>query len=109
MLALALTALDDGKAADIVTLDVRDKTPLTDHMLICSGTSRRHVQALADNLVRSAKEVGHRPKGIEGSAEGEWILVDLGSVIIHVMQPQARAFYQLEKLWSLGVPQDDPD
>lgn len=102
LLELASTALDDGKAKDMVTLDVRALTTVTDHMLICSGTSQRHVKSLAENLVKTCKDAGYQPSGIEGLDEGEWVLVDLGGVVAHVMQPQARAFYQLEKLWSMG-------
>ena len=103
LLELASTALDDGKAQDIVSLDVRAMTAITDHMLICSGTSTRHVKSLAENLIKTCKDAGHRPNGIEGLDQGEWVLVDLGEVVVHVMQLQARAFYQLEKLWSMGV------
>ncbi len=91
----------------MVTLDVRALTTVTDHMLICSGTSQRHVKSLAENLVKTCKDAGHQPAGIEGLDEGEWVLVDLGGVVAHVMQPQARAFYQLEKLWSMGPSEDD--
>ena len=106
MLALAHKALDDGKAKDIVSLDVSKLTTITDHMLIASGTSQRHVKSLAENLVKTAKDAGFRPSGVEGLAEAEWVLVDLGAVVVHVMQQQTRAFYQLEKLWSMGSAQD---
>ncbi len=109
MLALAQQALDDGKARDLKTLDVSDKTTVTDHMLICSGTSQRHVKSLAENLVKAVKEAGQRPMGVEGLDEGEWVLVDLGEVVVHVMQPQTRAFYQLEKLWAVGPGEDVQD
>lgn len=102
MLALASEALDDLKAQNPLVLDVRDKTAVTDYMLICSGTSQRHVKSLAENLVKTVKDAGYPPPGVEGLSEGEWVLVDLGEVVVHVMQAQARAFYQLEKLWSVG-------
>ena len=107
LLELAKTTLDDGKAQDLVVLDVRGMTTVTDHMLICSGTSSRHVKALADNLVKSCKDAGHQPHGVEGLDDAEWVLVDLGSVVAHVMQQQTRAFYQLEKLWSVEPSADD--
>lgn len=107
LLELASTALDDGKAKDLVTLDVRALTTVTDHMLICSGTSQRHVKALAENLVKTCKDAGYQPAGIEGLDEGEWVLVDLGGVVAHVMQAQSRAFYQLEKLWSMARAESD--
>lgn len=107
LLDLASTTLDDGKAVDLVSLDVRDMTTVTDHMLICSGTSNRHVKALAENLIKTCKDAGHQPNGVEGLQDGEWVLVDLGGVVAHVMQQQTRAFYQLEKLWSVGSSDED--
>lgn len=107
LLELVLQALDEGKAQNLVDLDVHDKTTVTDHMVICSGTSVRHVKSLAENLAMTAKEAGHKAQGIEGLDEGEWVLVDLGSVVVHVMQAQTRAFYQLEKLWTVGPGEDD--
>lgn len=98
--ALVIEALDDLKAKDIVTLDVTALTGVTDYMVIASGTSNRHVKSLADNVVSEAKEQGVRPIGVEGEADGEWVLVDFGDVLVHVMLPEARAFYDLESLWS---------
>ncbi len=97
---IATAALEEIKAEAVVALDVSDKTSITDWMLIASGTSDRHVRALADNVVKRAKENGVRPLGIEGERGAEWVLVDLGEVIVHVMLPQAREHYQLEKLWT---------
>lgn len=99
--ALVVSALEDLKAHDIRILDVEALTSITDRMVICSGTSNRQVKALADNVVMQAKHQGHPPLGVEGQEGGEWILVDLGDVVVHVMHVQARAFYQLEKLWDL--------
>lgn len=97
--ALAVTALEDLKAVDIKVLDVSKLTSITDIMVIATGTSNRHAASLAHSVIDKAKESGFRPVGVEGLNEGEWVLVNLGGVIVHVMQAQTRAFYQLEKLW----------
>lgn len=101
---IAVDALEDLKGQDIKVLDVQKLTTVTDTMIICTGTSNRHVKALAQNVAEDAKKAGHRPLGIEGEEAGEWVLVDLGSVVVHVMQAQPRAFYQLEKLWTVEEP-----
>lgn len=103
---LIVDALDDIKAQDIVKLDVRDMTTVTDYMIVASGTSNRHVQALVDNVAEKAKAAGHRPIGVEGEDGGEWILLDLEDALVHVMLPKVREFYNLEKLWSLGAATD---
>lgn len=100
---LAITALEDMKAEDILVLDVKDKTTVTDWIIVASGTSSRHVKSIANSVQSSAKEAGAAPLGCEGQEDGEWVLVDLGDVIVHVMQKQARAFYDLESLWSVDV------
>jgi ribosome-associated protein len=105
LVTVALDALEDLKAVDIRTLDVRGLTTITDYMLIATGTSNRHVSALAHNVLDMARESGRKPVGVEGLAEGEWVLCNLGGVIVHVMQAQARAHYQLERLWDLS-PQE---
>ena len=99
---LVVAALDDVKARDIVRLDVRDMTTVTDYMVVASGTSSRHVKALVDNVAEKAKEAGHRPIGIEGEDGGEWVLLDLQDALVHVMLPKVREFYNLEKLWSIS-------
>lgn len=97
---LVIDALEDVKAKDVRILDVRGKSNVTDVMVIASGTSARQVKSLADKVVEKAKQAGVSPLGIEGEREAEWVLVDLGDVVVHVMQPEIRDFYQLEKLWS---------
>jgi len=97
---LAVDALEDLKAVDLVELDVRKLSDFTDYMIIASGRSRRQVAALAENVVMKTKQASEMPLGIEGLRGGEWVLVDLGDVVVHVMQPEVREFYQLEKLWS---------
>ena len=92
--------IDDLKGRDIVTLDVRGKSSITDCMIICSGNSNRHVCSIAEHVAEELRHAGLQPLGIEGQSEGEWVLVDMGEVIIHVMQDETRALYQLEKLWS---------
>ena len=98
---LAVTALEDLKGVDIQVLDVRGKTSIADYLVIASGTSDRHVKSLADNVAMEAKKAGVQPLGVEGGEVGEWVLVDLMDVIVHVMQPRIRDFYALERLWSV--------
>ncbi len=99
LLAVVTTALDDLKAQNIVTLEVTHLTTMTDHMVIATGTSQRHVNALAQEVAEKAKASGTRPLSIQGS--NHWVIVDFGDVIAHVMTQETREFYQLEKLWSM--------
>ncbi len=102
LLKLATAALEEIKAKDLVEIDVRGKTSVCDYMLIASGTSTRHVKSLADEVVKFAKRAGFQPLGVEGEREAEWVLVDLGDVVAHVMLPRVREFYALERLWTVG-------
>lgn len=103
LLDTALAALGDLKAKDVTSIDVRSLTSLADIMVIASGTSSRHVKSLADNVVVKVKEAGFKPLGQEGERDAEWILIDLAGVIVHVMLPATRAFYDLERLWTPGA------
>lgn len=97
-----VAALEDAKALDIVVLDVRKLTDIADYMVIASGTSTRHVSGAADRVVDSMRALGRKPLGVEGKDTGEWVLVDFGDVVAHIMRPQTRDFYNLEKLWAQG-------
>lgn len=98
---IILDAMDDMKAKDVVSLDVTELSDVMDRLVIASGTSNRHVKSVANNLVEEAKHSGFQPIGVEGMETGEWVLVDFGDTVVHVMQPTTRSFYELEKLWSL--------
>ena len=93
--------LDEAKALDITRIDVRDLTTITDYMIMATGNSRIHTRALADTLVEKMKEQGRSVTGVEGLPAADWVLVDLGSVVVHIMLAQVRAHYSLEELWSL--------
>lgn len=97
---IALEALEDLKGEDILTLDVTGLSDVMDYMIIATGSSNRHVKSLANNVVEEGKAKGYRPIGVEGMTEGEWVLVDYGDTVVHVMQRTTREFYELEKLWS---------
>jgi ribosome-associated protein len=101
-------ALEEMKAKDSIEIDVRGKTSIADFLVVVSGTSTRHVKSIADEVVQFAKKCGVMPLGVEGEREAEWVLVDLGDVIVHVMLPRVREFYALERLWTVGdQPPDD--
>ena len=97
---LVVEALDDLKGVNIVDLDVQELTDVMDYLVIASGTSNRHVKSLAENVLLRAKAEGQRPLGVEGQDGAEWVLVDFGGVVVHVMLPATRDFYDLERLWS---------
>ena len=105
LLATVRDALAELKAQDAVEIDVRGRTSVCDFMVVASGTSTRHVKSIADEVVRFAKKLDCQPLGVEGEREAEWVLVDLGDVVVHVMLPRVREFYALERLWTVG---DEP-
>lgn len=92
--------VEDLKAKDVVVLDISERSNIADFMVVCSGTSKTHVKAIAENLVVEAKRGNLHINGVEGRESSEWVLVDLGDVILHVMQDKTRDFYELEKLWT---------
>ena len=100
LLDTVLASLDNAKAEDIVPIDITGKTPIADHMVVCSGRSHRHVGAIADHLLKDLKDAGFGNATVEGQQACDWVLVDAGDVIIHVFRPEVRQFYNLEKMWS---------
>ena len=98
---IVVEALSDMKALEVKVLDVRGLTDIADFMVIASGTSDRHVRSVAQRVVEKAKEAGFRPHGVEGQQDGDWVLIDLSEMIVHVMLPRVREFYGLEKLWDM--------
>lgn len=99
---LVIAALDDMKARDVHEVDVRGKSDVTDMLVVASGTSSRHVRSIAEEVVAKGKQAGLPPLGVEGEDEGDWVLVDMGDIVVHVMQPRTREFYGLERLWGVG-------
>lgn len=102
LLALAVDAVEELKGESVQILDVRELTTIADHMLICSGRSARHVKRMGETVVTNAKQAGLSPR-VEGLEQAEWVLIDLNGVMVHIMQPVARAYYQLEKLWDMDA------
>ncbi|MEM9224050.1 MAG: ribosome silencing factor [Pseudomonadota bacterium] len=100
-LSIVLESLDGSKAEDIVAIDVTGKTPIADHMVIASGRSQRHVGAVADHLMRDLKSGGVKNVRVEGASACDWVLIDVGDVVVHVFRPEVRQFYNLEKMWQM--------
>jgi ribosome-associated protein len=105
---IAVAALEDMKAVNVKVLDVRKLTDVADTMIVATGNSDRHVKSIADRVIERCREAGHRAYGVEGQREGEWVLVDLQDLIVHVMLPRIREFYGLEKLWDMRPAQREP-
>ena len=103
-LDLVLRSLDDDKAIDTVTIDLAGKTTIADHMVVATGTSQRHIGSMADKLTQRLKEAGLREVGAEGAGDTGWVLIDAGDVIVHLFRAETRAFYDLEKLWTMTPP-----
>ena len=95
--------LEEYKAENVIKLDVKDKSSITDTMIIASGRSTRHVKSIADNIIKKLKKIKVKPLGIEGYTKSEWVLIDFGDVLVHVMHPDVREFYSLEKLWDESI------
>lgn len=104
-------AVAELKAQDVIEIDVRGKTSVCDYMVVASGTSTRHVKSIAEEVVKFAKRLDCQPLGVEGEREAEWVLVDLGDVVVHVFLPRVREFYALERLWTVGdqPPELEPE
>ena len=100
LIDLVHSVLDDAKAEDMVSIDIREKSSLADHMVVASGRSNRHVGAIADQLSRAMRENGHGKPKMEGVTQCDWVLVDAGDVVIHLFRPEVREFYNIEKMWS---------
>ncbi len=103
LLRVVLAALEDMKAVNVKVIDVRELTDVADTLIIASGTSDRHVRSICDRVIEQSKASGMRPLGTEGEREGEWVLVDLQDIVVHVMLPRVREFYALERLWEAGA------
>ena len=100
-----LSILDEHSAQDTIEIDVRGKSSVTDYMIVTSGRSNRHVGALADYVLRALKELGHKDLGVEGLEGCDWVLIDAGDVIVHLFRPEVRVFYNIEKIWSVPLPE----
>ncbi|MCB8836657.1 ribosome silencing factor [Aurantimonas sp. VKM B-3413] len=101
-LDLVIRSLEDSKGEDIVSIDMKGKSALADHMVIVSGRSHRHVVAVADHVLRDLKDGGFGPSRVEGLQNGDWVLIDTGDIIVHIFRPEIRSFYNIEKMWTVG-------
>jgi ribosome-associated protein len=106
LLTLVETLLDDGKAVDVVVIDLAGKSDMADFMVVASGGSGRQINALAERLIRGIKTAKLGTPGVEGLSQGDWVLLDAGDVIVHLFRPEIRAFYNLEKMWAVALPDD---
>ncbi|MEO5805054.1 ribosome silencing factor [Devosia sp.] len=106
MIDVVLESLDDAKAEQIIAVDITGKSSLSDHMVVASGRSQRHVGAVADQLVKALREAGYGKPRIEGLPHCDWVLVDAGDVIVHVFRPEVREFYNIEKMWQAEFAED---
>jgi ribosome-associated protein len=107
MIDVVLHSLEDAKAEETVAIDVTGKSPLSDHMVVTTGRSNRHVGALADQLVKALREAGYAKPRIEGLPHCDWVLVDGGDVIVHIFRPEVREFYNIEKMWQADFAADE--
>lgn len=106
MIDVVLKSLDDAKAEDTVSIDITGKSSLSDHMVVTSGRSNRHVSAVADQVVKALREAGFSKPRVEGLPHADWVLVDAGDVIVHIFRPEVREFYNLEKMWAVDFAAD---
>ena len=106
--SVILAKLDEDKAEDVVVIDLAGKSPLADAIVVASGRSQRHVAALSDHLLRALKDAGFGRAQVEGMPAADWVLIDAGDVIVHLFRPEVRAFYQIEKIWSVDSPHRTP-
>jgi ribosome-associated protein len=107
-LNLVLASLDEAKAEDIVTIDITGKSPMADHMIVATGRSNRHVNAIAERVVSDLKDAGHATPRVEGQPHCDWVLVDAGDMIVHIFRPEVRQFYNLEKMWQADAISGPP-
>jgi ribosome-associated protein len=104
ILGVVRHSLDDDKAIEPLVIDLAGKTTIADHMVVATGTSQRHIASMADKLVERLKDAGHRNVAVEGEGDTGWVLIDAGDVIVHLFRAETRAFYDVEKLWSMTPP-----
>lgn len=100
-LEIIINNLENSKAESVIDIDIRNRSPLADYMVIATGRSQRHVSAIADHLIRALKQAGCGALKVEGLTEGDWVLIDAGDIIVHLFRPETREFYNLEKIWAL--------